>query len=334
MKLFYPEYYRAFTCIAAACEDSCCKEWEVDVDAQSAAYYRQLPGELGQRLREVLRQEDGCTLMTIEDGRCPMWRQDGLCRIQAQYGHDALCQTCRQYPRLRHEYGSFTELDLELSCPEAARLIFSGSQKIITESVSGATAPEYDQAAMETLLRSRQEILTFLNSDTQPLPRQMAVLLLYAHSVQAELDGGNEAVFDPASALEFLDNFTPEGQIAPIIDFYLGLEILTDRWKQRLMHHSTCLNWGNRLVRFLTYGIRRYWLQAVSDYDLICRVKFLISACILLCALGGDTVATAQLWSKEIENNPDNVDALLDAAYCSPAFTDKNLLSILKNAMI
>lgn len=334
MKLFYPEYYKAFTCIAAACEDSCCKEWEVDVDAQSAAYYRQLPGELGQRLREVLRQEDGCTLMTIEDGRCPMWQQDGLCRIQAQYGHDALCQTCRQYPRLQHEYGSFTEIDLELSCPEAARLIFSGSQKIITESVSGATAPEYDQAAMETLLRSRQEILTFLNSDTQPLPRQMAVLLLYAHSVQAELDGGSEAVLDPASALEFLDNFTPEGQIAPIIDFYTGLEILTDRWKQRLMHHSTCLNWDNRLVRFLTYGIRRYWLQAVSDYDLICRVKFLISACILLCALGGDAVATAQLWSKEIENNPDNVDALLDAAYCSPAFTDKNLLSILKNAMI
>ena len=207
MKLFYPEYYKAFTCIAAACEDSCCKEWEVDVDAQSAAYYRQLPGELGQRLREVLRQEDGCTLMTIEDGRCPMWQQDGLCRIQAQYGHDALCQTCRQYPRLRHEYGSFTELDLELSCPEAARLIFSGSQKIITESVSGATAPEYDQAAMETLLRSRQEILTFLNSDTQPLPRQMAVVLLYAHSVQAELDGGNEAVFNPASALEFLELF-------------------------------------------------------------------------------------------------------------------------------
>ena len=334
MNIVYPEYYKAFTCIAAACEDSCCKEWEVDVDKASADFYRQLPGQLGQHLRQALRTEDGCTLLTIQDGRCPMWRQDGLCRIQAQYGHDALCQTCRQYPRLQHEYGSFTEMDLELSCPEAARLIFGGSQKAVTEAVSGETTPDYDEAAMDTLLRSREEILAFLDSESRPLPAQMAILLLYAHSVQAELDGGSVAVLDPVSALEFLDTLNPEGQIAPIIDFYTDLEILTDRWKQRLLHPAPTLSPDSRLSRFLSYGIRRYWLQAVSDYDLICRVKFLVSACLLLWALGGDTIATAQLWSKEIENNPDNVDALLDAAYCNPAFTDKNLLSLLKNAKI
>ena len=33
--------------------------------------------------------------------------------------------------------------------------------------------------------------------------------------------------------------------------------------------------------------------------------------------LGGDVLVTAQRYSKEIENDADNVDALLDAAYTS-----------------
>ena len=73
----------------------------------------------------------------------------------------------------------------------------------------------------------------------------------------------------------------------------------------------------------------RYWLQAVSDYDLYSRVKFMVISCLLLRQLGGDFVETAQLFSKEIENSADNVDALLDAAYEHPAFTDVRLLGML-----
>ena len=54
MKILTPNYYPAFRCIASACPDSCCKEWDVQVDAASAEYYRALPGPLGDRLRQVL----------------------------------------------------------------------------------------------------------------------------------------------------------------------------------------------------------------------------------------------------------------------------------------
>ena len=73
--------------------------------------------------------------------------------------------------------------------------------------------------------------------------------------------------------------------------------------------------------------IQRYWLQAVSDYDLISRVKLTVSACILVSALGIDA---AQLFSKEIENSADNIGILLDGAYTSPALTDANLLGLLR----
>ena len=142
MEVFAPEYYQSFRCIAGACPDSCCKEWAVDVDPEAAAYYRSLPGALGDRLRAVLEDTDNGTVMVIEDGRCPMWRQDGLCRIHAELGHDALCQTCRDFPRLRHDYGSFAELGLELSCPAAANLILTCEDTIFC-TCAGET-DEYD----------------------------------------------------------------------------------------------------------------------------------------------------------------------------------------------
>ena len=85
------------------------------------------------------------------------------------------------------------------------------------------------------------------------------------------------------------------------------------------------------LCRFLRYFIQRYWLQAVSDYDLISRVKFAVAGCLLVNYLGGDFLQTAQQFSKEIENDPDNVEAILDGAYTAPALTDANLLGLLLN---
>ena len=125
MKITKPDYFDRFRCLAGGCPDSCCQEWEVQVDPDSASRYRKLPGPLGNDLRRVLRDEDGETYMTISEGRCPMWRLDGLCRIQAELGEEALCKTCREFPRLTHDYGDFVEQGLELSCPEAARLILN-----------------------------------------------------------------------------------------------------------------------------------------------------------------------------------------------------------------
>ena len=32
MHIEYPEYYNKFHCLAGDCPDTCCKDWEVDVD--------------------------------------------------------------------------------------------------------------------------------------------------------------------------------------------------------------------------------------------------------------------------------------------------------------
>ena len=87
--------------------------------------------------------------------------------------------------------------------------------------------------------------------------------------------------------------------------------------------------WSHGYRALARYFIQRWWLQAVSDYDLISRAKLTVTACLVIHALGGDLVETAQAFSKEIENDPDNVARILDGAYCSPALTDTQLLSLL-----
>lgn len=328
MEVLFPAYYHDFRCIAGACPDSCCKEWTVDVDPASAAYYRQLSGPLGDRLRSVLADTPDGTIMTIENNRCPMWRDDGLCRIQAELGHDALCKTCREFPRLTHDYGDFLELGLELSCPEAAKLILTSDGKLCTKDRPGGAEPEYEAYVMAILKASRQAARAFLLG-AEDISKALAALLLYGYDVQAAIDEGTALACDPETCLREVEQYRQDGDPEAFLAFFRELEILTPQWRARLNMPTENLMWTPVFRNLAVYLIDRYWLQAVSDYDLLCRVKFIIASCILVAALGGDLIETAQLFSKEIENDPDNVEKILDGAYASPAITDANLLGLL-----
>ena len=329
MNLIYPSYYKDFKCIAGACPDSCCHEWDVQVDEEAAARYRAMEGALGDDLRKYLYDEEGATYLRNEGGRCPMWRSDGLCRIQAELGEAALCKTCREFPRLTHDYGDFLELQLELSCPEAARFILAqGRPTTITTETESTPEAEYDEEAMSVLKSTREKALEILFDTSRPVPESLALTLLYGYQAQNELDGNEAQAFDADAALESVREFCQAGDGKEMADFFLTLELLTPDWKALLQSPSPAL-WSDHYRSLAGYLVQRYWLQAVSDYDLYCRVKFIILSCLLVKHLGGDIFRTAQLFSKEIENNIDNVEAILDAAYTHPAFTDNKILGLL-----
>lgn len=300
-----PSYYDRFRCLASACPDSCCKEWDVDVDEAAAARYRALTGPLGDRLRQVLRDTPWGVQMAAENGRCPMWRADGLCRIQAELGEAALCRVCREFPRLRHDYGDFLELGLELSCPEAARLILTApAAAAVRFTLPGGEAPEYDPADMAVLKQSRAW-------------------------AQQGLDAGALGEFDPAAVLETAGAMAQAPDRAGFFRFFRELEILTPRWAA-LLEAPAPTRLPPEAAALARYLAERYWLQAISDFDIMGRAKFIVIACLLVGSLGGSFTENAQLFSKEIENDADNVDALLDAAAENRAFTDARLLGMLE----
>lgn len=330
MKIIKPPYFDSFRCIASECPDSCCKEWDVQVDEEKAAFYRALPGTLGNRLRQVLKDEDGETVMIIENRRCPMWREDGLCRIQAELGEEALCKTCRDFPRLTHDYGDFIEYGLELSCPEAARIILNTPEPtFVTQKVPGGEEPEYDAADMKILLRTRETARKILSDKTHTVGEALELLRVYAYQAQAELNG---CEVPPFSNEDFLLDYSRQharaGDMSKILDFFKGLEILTPDWAARLESPSPT-PWEHRHLVLARYFVDRYWLQAISDFDLVSRVKFAVISCLVVKTLGGDLAQTAQVYSKEIENSIENVEAILDAAYENPAFGDGGLSGLL-----
>ena len=328
MKLRYPSYYETFSCIAGDCPDSCCHEWEVQVDAAAAARYRAMEGPLGDALRKHLYDEDGETYLRNVDDRCPMWRTDGLCRIQAQEGHEALCTVCQQFPRLRHDYGDLLELGLELSCPEAARIILEPPLSWVEKEIEGGEEPEYDPEIFSILAESRPVALALLENTTYTVPERLRLLLMYGYHVQAAIDGAELVEFDPDAALLEAAQFAGPGDTELLREYYRSLDRLTGRWGEALDRLGDP-NWEEGLCRIAQYGVCRHWFQAVSDWDLCCRVKMLLSGCALMARLPGALRSKAQLWSKEIENSAQNLDRLLDDAYSQAALTDANLLGLL-----
>lgn len=330
MTITKPKYYDSFRCLAGNCPDSCCHQWAVVVDDVSQARYQALEGPLGQDLRSAMAEDDGEIILSLRpDGRCHMWRDDGLCRIQAELGEDALCETCRLFPRLRHDYGSFVEQGLELSCPEAARLILDGNAETITQTVPGGEEPDYDLQTMSILRDSRKQACALLADTTFAVEDALAILLLYGYAVQEQLDGGANAELHPQQDLAAARSL-PLSPTGDILDFCKTLNILTPRWLDRLSNPA-CGAWSDKYRALSRYFIDRYWLQAVSDGDLMSRVKLILFSCLVIRELGGNLCQAAQLYSKEIENDADNIDTILDAAYTHSALSDANLLYRLLN---
>lgn len=329
MLIYKPEYYDRFRCIASACPDCCCKEWDIQVDEETARRYRSLSGDLGDRLRRALTDTEGETYLTMTEGRCPFWQADGLCQVQLALGEEALCRVCREYPRLTHDYGDFRELGLELSCPEAARILFSTPPApMVCVTAPGGENGDYDREAMAVLQATRENVRAILETKDRPVREALTLAFLYGCQAQSELDGGESFAFDPEAALAEARELATPGDLEAFFAFFRNLEILTPQWRE-LLSHPVSGKWEPGHLTLARYLVDRYWLQAVSDYDLYSRVKLMVVACLLVKHLPGPLVKTAQLFSKEIENDAENVDALLDAAYTGAAFRDGCLLGLL-----
>ncbi len=340
MKQVIPAYFDQFHCLAQACPDSCCRLWEISVDAGTQRLWSKISGELGERLRNALvAGGDGSAVLAKVAGNCALWDADGLCAVQKALGQEALCQICREYPRMVQDFGDFAELDLELSCPAAARLILTQIPADPTvRAVAGGEPPLYDPELMALLLESRGPMLELVSNEDLPLGQALAVGLVYASEIQKRLDGGQAGPFSREQALRTAQALAAPGDIPGLRTFYLSLEILTKDWEKLLTGPIQKEAWCPELRAFARYELNRYWLHAAWDFDLMGRVKMVLAACILLRDLCGGPPERRQrviaLYSKEVDDDADNLAAIFDAAYTSAALTDQGILGLLLESQV
>ena len=340
MKHVQFEYTDQFSCLAGACPDTCCKDWQIILDADAIARYQSLPGELGERVRAALLTENGETRFRERDGKCVLLREDGLCPLQTDYGADMLCRTCFTHPRFTEEYGQTAELTLSISCPEAARLLLEHDAPLaLTETDDGGPVVpnELDPELYPALLDARTVSIRLAQDGARPIADRLALILLLARRVQRLLDEGRDALV-PALARRFLGKQYQErslvrlarlrsrnGRFFPCWMVLNNMEHLTRRFAAMLdaavqqnappapFRAEFAVQYENLLVYFLF----RYALKAVNDRQYLARVEQCVFHLLCLRELGADAKTVqdltpiASLYSKEVEHSEDNQALLL-----------------------
>jgi lysine-N-methylase len=124
-----PDYAGRFRCTASACEDTCCQGWGVPIDQATYEKYRSSPemrpfvGTLVVLNTNAPTTRDYARIASTPTGACGFLDADRMCGIQKRMGEAMLSTTCAVYPRAVSTRGGVVEKALNLSCPEAARLV-------------------------------------------------------------------------------------------------------------------------------------------------------------------------------------------------------------------
>lgn len=115
MTIYWPDYYKDFSCKRNDCRHTCCAGWEIGIDKDSIERFMKDPEIAG-------NIKDGGFVLR-EDGRCPFLRDDGLCEMIIKHGEDYLCDICKEHPRFYNEVDDHIEGGVGLVCEAACELI-------------------------------------------------------------------------------------------------------------------------------------------------------------------------------------------------------------------
>ena len=314
MKLVYLSCNEDFVCLAGACPDTCCRDWEIALDEPALEFYRSAPGALGEEVRAQITDDDG-PCFQLKGGYCPLLDEQGLCRIQKAWGAEALTQNCDYFPRFYEIYGGTTELSLSLACPEAARrLLQDKSLQLITKDdgkpVTEINTLDPDLYIGLRLLRS--QMFAFLKGKDDFFTR-MAKLDALAKKAQGEINRGSYSVLRNLREPRRL----PWIRVEPkkLVDFFAGLSILRPDWVDLLNRQPEREADVNAAERMLYYHVFRYALKAVVDDRLYPRIHAGVLAAQLvlqLTACGVDPVDALYRYSREVEHDPENFEKLLN----------------------
>lgn len=128
----WPDFAPDFFCKANLCQHSCCRGWEIDIDAAAAEWYQLLDGKIGAELRKnIVQAEDGTySFRLTKDERCPFLRRDGLCRLILELGEDALCEICTMHPRFFVLCGDVELAGFGLACEKTVELLLAEKEPL------------------------------------------------------------------------------------------------------------------------------------------------------------------------------------------------------------
>lgn len=240
-----PHYYEKFFCTADQCPDTCCAGWQIVIDENSLEKYSNVSGDFGIRLLNSIDWREG--IFEQYDKRCSFLNSENLCDIYKELGAEALCDTCRLYPRHIEESENLREFSLSLSCPVAAKMILECQEpvKFLEEQDEQEECEDdfedFDFLLFDCLLEVREKLFSIVQNRKIPVEKRMFCVLRTAKNLQDALDEGELFERDFISDMElylqeeikeFSGSFYETVQV--LRKDLLRLEVLREEWKANL----------------------------------------------------------------------------------------------------
>ena len=161
------------------------------IDEESLERYENEPGEFGKILRNSIDWEEECFYQN--NRRCAFLNDENLCDLYKALGPDALCDTCRMYPRHTEEYEGLRELSLSLSCPKAAKIILSCKEPVRfleEETEEEDDFEDFDFMMFSQLEDTRDVLFAVLQDRSLPLTLRISVSEQLTESYQNCIEEG------------------------------------------------------------------------------------------------------------------------------------------------
>ncbi len=341
MKDFYPTFYKRFNCIANKCEDSCCKDWDIDVDSETEKYYNTVKGELGDKIRRLTVTDKYGERVFINNTdcgvRCPFWNKDMLCDIYIGLGEEHLSHTCANFPRMKFTYGDCTEHILSFACPEAARFMLN-SENAYADLDGDERFSQADDEMWAFMLESRRRTAEIFRSDDPVIYKLMDCLVMNIQ-IQRILEGEEPAPLDPEDSVP--------ADVSHIFTLHENFEIMSEQWRETLTAAAKeCADiklsrrFDEAFAKFAEYYIYRYYLESISSGDVLYAVKRIVFAYIITAGIHSyvtshkrpySIMRILQRYSKEVEHSYENTETINEVLSEDGEYTAERIMLMLEN---
>ena len=195
--------FDTFECIGSACEDTCCRDWNITIDQGTYFKYKK---ETNPEFKETFEKgtirlrnanKEAYALMAFnKNGECMFLDENRLCSVYKMLGPDKMCDTCKVYPRYSIDVYGVIQRGVFISCPEACRKVLfrenpiefnledtNSNYPLLTKKIP---VENYDCFSQEIYFALQSFSIGVLQNRNYPLEERLLVLGMFLEDINGK----------------------------------------------------------------------------------------------------------------------------------------------------
>ena len=342
MILHVPDYYKDFKCKADKCRNTCCQNWEIDIDENSLDIYKKAGGKFGDKIRDSIEYEETPHFKLDNNQKCPLLTENGLCSIYTELGEDKMCEICKLHPRFFEWFGNIKEGGVGLCCEEAAEIIINHKvgltfEDIITDEKNEDEIDEVSLKMYNFLCSCRDILYSIIQDMNIKFEEKLSIILDFADKLQDNIDSCNYEIPDIKKCRKNL-----KINLLHIMERFNEFDFLEEKNKKRFEDNvknyyqyenaskklfEIDSNTEKYLLNIVQYFIMRYFIKGAYSDEILSSVRMAVTAAEYLqfeftriypddfkSGINGCIDAVCS-FSSEIEYSEENISAFADMMY-------------------